>query len=944
MNDTSKLEHIHRFDDMLQFIVEHLPPEIQWSSNDHWICFTPNLLELPKQGWKIHLSVVPAQGTELLKRIAFFLIGQRVQWKVVNNERKLIGASDGSIPLSQTGKCVTIYTPDEDCLVELLHKLYVMTDHLEGPVIPTDLAYLDSSCVYFRYGAFTDRFYYDSYTSMKINSLLNPDGELEEDQRIPGRYKPEWIKLPEAIQDRMNSRLPEASSNMKKTHSVLLAESERVNPFAERNLRVIKVLKKSGKGGVFLVSTRNLRSAVMKEATNRMRVDRYGRSCHDYLSNEFNMLKRLEHTGVVPKAFEQFSQQQNSYLLIEYFQGVSLREFVYKGLLTAELDFTGLFPICEQLLDLVSLCHQSGVAINDLTPNNIVVLPDGSLRLIDLELACNLNPSPGEEFLPLRGYTPGYVRRGSEHDPAPGIENDIYAMGAVLFYMATSIDPYLKYLDQLLACCRSYLDEIPDKGLGELGKLGVQLMQGEIRSVDSARHELQQIQVRMLMTGLLDNYSPGFEGEQVQKIQQVQDAMNKTENSRWMDGGQVLKQARQMVQKWVSDLQWESSHALYPENSMSRMFHPLNFNFGWTGMVHVLNQLGRIDNNLSFHNHAYQALQWMIKRYPFVQEETPQALYFGYGSVPWLLADTARRLGDRGGMAQAEHMALQVTAHTPIQTNISHGSAGLGLMLLGVHEAVGGSNLLLERAEQLAEHILHEEERVNDLSLWLLKEKTQRKNQLRQSLGYSHGVAGIGYFLLAMYHKTNGLRYRQAVTRIVETLEKTAYQGRYGYLWPAFAEKKDKLWVHWCNGSAGIGRFLFSVADVLSDPNAARLAMGAADAVASSSIFGTFGQCHGLAGNGDFLLLADRYHPGRYRPKLWNIACMLNTLKSDQSEQWKWPLEDMETFAPDYMTGYAGVYSFLLRLYHPVPGDEPLVYQGFHIQKEEEGYAASKHY
>ncbi|MCZ4150454.1 hypothetical protein BZG21_39400, partial [Escherichia coli] len=185
----------------------------------------------------------------------------------------------------------------------------------------------------------------DPYTGMKINALLNPDGEWEEDQRVPGKYKPDWVEIPESLREMMNSRASADSEGMKPMDRSSQPEGVQANAFAERGLRVAKVLKKSGKGGVFLVSTRDLNCAVMKEATHRMRVDRHGRSCHDYLSNEYAMLKRLEHTGVVPRAYELFSHEHNSYLLIEYFQGVSLREFVHQGLITAELDGARLYPL-----------------------------------------------------------------------------------------------------------------------------------------------------------------------------------------------------------------------------------------------------------------------------------------------------------------------------------------------------------------------------------------------------------------------------------------------------------------------------------------------------------------------------------------------------------------------------------------------------------------------
>ena len=103
----------------------------------------------------------------MLRRIAPVLTENDVQWKVVSSGLKLIETSNGSIPLPQTGKCVTIYARDEKQFLKLLELMHSCTSDLKGPAIPTDRAYLGSQCVFYRYGAFTDRFYYDRYRVQK---------------------------------------------------------------------------------------------------------------------------------------------------------------------------------------------------------------------------------------------------------------------------------------------------------------------------------------------------------------------------------------------------------------------------------------------------------------------------------------------------------------------------------------------------------------------------------------------------------------------------------------------------------------------------------------------------------------------------------------------------------------------------------------------------------
>ncbi|MDQ0172332.1 lanthionine synthetase LanC family protein [Paenibacillus tundrae] len=918
MKLASVTEKKDAYENALEHIIRDLPESIQWSNDGHWICFKPEELTLPAQGWKIHLSVIPVEGAELLHRITPILTTYGVMWKAVSSGLKLIETSNGSTPLPQTGKCVTIYARSDEQFMQLLEELNDCTKDLKGPSIPTDRAYQGSSCVFYRYGAFVDRFYYDRYSCAKVYAIQNPGGGLEEDRRTPGRYKPEWVEEPEEL-----VRIQTQWKN--ENEATCNPSSSSNNEFGIRKIRVKRVLKKSGKGGVFLVSTSQNEQAVMKEAVHLMRVDGAGRSAHDYLNNEYHVLDLMKDTGYTPRPIDLFSFQQNRYLMLEYFESISLREYIHRRHVAADYNQAEFYRVSSEILDIVQQFHDKGIVINDLTPNNIVVLTDdGSVRLIDLELAYVKDSS--SQAKPLTGHTPGYVLRGREHSQRSEYADDLYALGAVYYYMASSMDPYLKYRQSHLSAGKAYLDNLTHTQLRGLGSLGIEIMSGQYNELSEIRKQLARL----------------YEQEKVD-VSRSEPVPVSCINETDMTAEVVLHQAELMANKLHDSLDFSNPHQLYPENSMSKMFHPANFNFGWTGMAYGFHQLGEITQNRKYHQYAREVLEWLLSHTPYVPEETPESLYFGYGAVPWALALTAKALDDEPLLRIAEDLAVEMTRHDPVQTNISHGAAGLGLMLLEVHRH-GGCAELLTRADELGGFILEQEKRTEDgLSMWEVKEKTDKKGH--ESFGFSHGIAGIGYFLLALADVTGRDEYYSAVRRIVHTLERTSYEGLHGVrLWPASPEKPDALWVHWCNGSAGIGRFLLTAAETLQDPVCYRLGQQAADAVAQSTIFASFGQCHGIAGNGDFLLMADRSFPGRYEAKLKEYTRSLHVLRSDRQEDlWMWPLEDMESFSPDYMTGYMGIYAFLLRRFYPAVSFEPVVYSGFDQNREVQVYDANIH-
>lgn len=685
------------FENALEHIIRELPQSIQWSNDGHWICFRPEELRLPAQGWKIHLSVIPVEGAELLRRIAPVLTENDVQWKVVSSGLKLIETSNGSIPLPQTGKCVTIYARDEEQFLKLLELMHSCTSDLKGPAIPTDRAYLGSQCVFYRYGAFTDRFYHDRYSGAKVYAIQNPEGMLEEDRRTPGRYKPEWVNEPEELLRIQAMEKNQAASRHSDSNN---------NEFGIRNIRVRRVLKKSGKGGVFLISGTSYEQAVMKEAVYRMRVDGGGRSAHNYLDNEYRVLDLMKDTGVTPRPLDLFSTENNRYLILEYFESISLREYIHRRHVAADYNRADMHRMGINILNMVQQCHDKGIVINDLTPNNIVVLTDGSVRLIDLELA--YVRSDESQADPLTGHTPGYVPRGREHSRRSSYADDLYALGGVFYYMASSIDPYLKYRQSHLEAAQAYLNHQSITQLRGLGSLGIEIMSGGY---------VELSEIREILVALLEQQEVNSGGSM--------DVIEKNECN--MEPEEVLRQAERMVNTLYTSLDFNSPLQLFPENSMSKMFHPANFNFGWTGMIFGFNQLGQITQNRQYHQYAREVLEWILTNYPYVPDETPVALYFGYGAVPWAMAETAERINDPSLLRRAEDLALEITRHEPVQTNISHGAAGLGLMLLEIYR-IGGRPELLARAEALGVYILEQEEQTDEsLSLWKVKDKSDKK-------------------------------------------------------------------------------------------------------------------------------------------------------------------------------------------------------------------------
>ncbi|MFW6074420.1 MAG: lanthionine synthetase LanC family protein, partial [Chloroflexota bacterium] len=89
-------------------------------------------------------------------------------------------------------------------------------------------------------------------------------------------------------------------------------------------------------------------------------------------------------------------------------------------------------------------------------------------------------------------------------------------------------------------------------------------------------------------------------------------------------------------------------------------------------------------------------------------------------------------------------------------------------------------------------------------------------------------------------------------------------------------------------------------------------------------------QCHGLAGNIEFLLDIYQLTGDRaYYAEARSMARLLEAFASERDGLLLFPSENLTTFTPDYMVGYAGVAVCLLRLSDPESIPHQLSRKGF---------------
>lgn len=127
---------------------------------------------------------------------------------------------------------------------------------------------------------------------------------------------------------------------------------------------------------------------------------------------------------------------------------IAVMEFVYGKTLTEYVDHEGTLPenqsleLCVELADALIGIHQAGIVHKDITPNNLMITDEGSLKVIDFGIARIPDDigSNDTTILGTRGFTAPEVRS----DIPSSYTADIYSTGCVLNFMLTGQDPGLK--------------------------------------------------------------------------------------------------------------------------------------------------------------------------------------------------------------------------------------------------------------------------------------------------------------------------------------------------------------------------------------------------------------------------------------------------------------------------------------------------------------------
>jgi len=209
-------------------------------------------------------------------------------------------------------------------------------------------------------------------------------------------------------------------------------------------VEILEVLGRGGMGAVYKARQPHLdRFVALKILLRRGPSGEPDSGFAERFTREARALARLNHPNIV--AVYDFGQAGGySFLLMEYVEGVTLRQLLQRGKLAPEQALDIVPQICEAL----QFAHQQGVIHRDIKPENILLNKEGRVKIGDFGIAKIGGPAAPA------GLTQEQQVIGTPHYMAPeqvekpqSVDHraDIYSLGVVFYEMLTGELPLGKF-------------------------------------------------------------------------------------------------------------------------------------------------------------------------------------------------------------------------------------------------------------------------------------------------------------------------------------------------------------------------------------------------------------------------------------------------------------------------------------------------------------------
>ena len=189
--------------------------------------------------------------------------------------------------------------------------------------------------------------------------------------------------------------------------------------------------------------------------------------------DEALLLMKMKNLPSMVKVWEVFEENNTAYYAMEYLSGKTVKQLMTSA--GGRLSWDHALDIVRKTgIALDRMHRQAGVFHRDISPENIMVMPDGSVKIIDFGSAKMLAISENQQFsIVLKpGFAPPEQYSGKM---SQGSFTDVYALAGTFYYAASGrklpaapnrlMGEKYQPLEQLVSKCNLKISQTVDKAL-----------------------------------------------------------------------------------------------------------------------------------------------------------------------------------------------------------------------------------------------------------------------------------------------------------------------------------------------------------------------------------------------------------------------------------------------------------------------------------------------
>ena len=164
----------------------------------------------------------------------------------------------------------------------------------------------------------------------------------------------------------------------------------------------------------------------------------YEKGMENFLQEAKNMAKYAGEENFVT-VHDYFKENNTAYIIMEFVEGITLKQYMKEH---GKLTMDEAMPIIVPIMGALEKIHDKGMIHRDVSPSNIMVLPDGRVRLLDFGAVKEVTPQTQNLTTMSAVYKHGYspveqLTMGMRQ----GAFTDIYALCATIYEMLTGSVP-----------------------------------------------------------------------------------------------------------------------------------------------------------------------------------------------------------------------------------------------------------------------------------------------------------------------------------------------------------------------------------------------------------------------------------------------------------------------------------------------------------------------